>query len=618
MAARDLVIFALGPVQAFIATARRTQDLWLGSQLLSHLALVGVETAANAPDAEMFYPVQINGRWPRNVPNRFVVAVPGGQGEKMGPKIAAAVERAWDDTARQVRTYFAGLTRELEWDAVWERQTGTWLETYWVAWPWDGQDYGTAYHRAGLALDARKRIRPYPTRPEPGEKCTLCGTRQALHGKQDRGRQAIRNFWREVAFHRDITSAELREGERLCAICTIKRFAAKAQVAVNGHPLDADRFPSTSSIAAAVFKAALLEHWADFEKLVTAHLRALDRLNQPGDKYRIRLTTPDPFPHLEKETGADQLLCYDGDFFYRETFAPERLEEILGREPDETARREALNTLDKLLQVAADAPYHINPPHNYLTVLALDGDRMGKLLSECTRPDQHKAISQALAAFAEKKVKAIVEREHPGRLVYAGGDDVLALLPVDHALTVADKLRQALTEELEHAGYPDRNASAGTAIVHHMQPLEGALRAAREAEHRAKEQYDRRGALAVEVLRRSGERQQTGMMWLYCLSDGTLQALDLIARIQTAIGNGVLSSKLAYEVYQEASVLSGMPPGADRAELSRLFRRHAEEGKESDIEALADRVADLAEQVNWSNVAGWLLLARFLAKGGDR
>jgi len=42
MVARDLVIFALGPVQAFIATARRTQDLWMGSQLLSLLALAGV------------------------------------------------------------------------------------------------------------------------------------------------------------------------------------------------------------------------------------------------------------------------------------------------------------------------------------------------------------------------------------------------------------------------------------------------------------------------------------------------------------------------------------------------------------------------------------------------
>ena len=626
MAARDLVIFALGPVQSFIATARRTQDLWLGSQLLSHLALVGVETAAAASNAEVLYPVQVSNHWPQSIPNRFVVAVPAGQGEEVGPDIAAAVERAWKGAASQARAYFGQLAPESGWEAAWERQVATWLETYWIAWPWEGTDYGTAYRRAGLALDACKRIRPYPTRPEPGEKCTLCGIRQALHGRKDRGRDAIRAFWRGVAAHRDITSADLREGERLCAVCTIKRFADKAQVAVNGHPLDSDRFPSTSSIAAATFKAALLEHWSDLGGLVTAHLDALDALNEPGDKYHVRFRTPDPFPYLKGKPGSDRLLRYDGDFFYRETFTPERLEEILGRPADEVARQRALDTLDRLLKAAAEPPYRIPPPHTYLAALALDGDRMGKLLSECTDPAQHKAISVALTTFAGKRAKAIVEKEHPGRLVYSGGDDVLALLPVSHALAVADELRQALTEELKRAGHPDRTASAGIAIVHHIQPLEGALRAARQAEAKAKAKPRPEGsgygrnALVVDVLRRSGERRQVGLNWSH---DG-LQALAPIVEVQSAIADKDLSGKLAYEVDREAPILAGdehdakrlIPPDARKAELKRLFRRHAAEGKESDAEVLAEHMADLAEQTTWPEMADWLLLARFLAQGG--
>jgi CRISPR-associated protein Cmr2 len=633
MAAQDLVIFTLGPVQSFIATARRTQDLWLGSQLLSHLALVGVERAASVSGAEMLYPVQLNSNWPQSIPNRFVVSIPAGQGKKVGETIAAAVERAWRGAADQAYGYFEKLAPESGWQAPWERQVVTWLETYWVAWPWNGEDYGTAYCRAGLALDARKRIRPYPTKPEPGEKCTLCGIRQALHGKQDRYREAIRDFWRRIAAHRDVTSAELREGERLCAVCTIKRFADKAQIAVNGHRLDTDRFPSTSSIATATFKAALLKHWAGLKTLVIAHLDALDALNEPGDKHRIQLGTPDPFPRLKdelkKRPGSNRLLYYDGDFFYRETFTPERLKEILGRDPDETSRREALDALDSLLQAAADSPYCIAPPHTYLAAVALDGDWMGKLLSECTDPAQHKAISIALTTFASKQAPAIVENDHPGRLVYAGGDDVLALLPVSDALAVADELRQALTDVLKRAGHPDRTASAGIAIVHHMHPLEGALRAARQAEEKAKAQAKSEGgngygrnAVVIDVVRRSGERRQVGMNWSY--PGDVLQALAPITKVQLAIAENNLSGKLTHEVDHEAPILAGrrddvdrlIPPDARKAELKRLFRRHAAEGKESDAEVLAGRIADLAEQITWPEMADWLLLARFLAQGG--
>ena len=614
MVAQDLVIFSLGPVQSFIATARRTQDLWVGSQLLSHLARIGVEAAADFSNSEVFYPVQVNNRWPQSIPNRFVFAVPAGQGEKVGPEVAVAVRQAWVDVARQVYEYFAGLAPEAGWEAAWERQVEVWLETYWVAWPWDRMDYGAAYRRAGLAMDARKRVRPYPRKPEPGEKCTLCGVRQALHGSQDRPRKAIREFWENVAVHSDVTPTDLRTGERLCAVCAIKRFADKAQVKVGGHPLSTDRFPSTSSIATITFKASLLEHWTDLEGLITAHLGALDRL-------KLDFRTPDPFPCLEGQVGADRLLRYDGKLFYRETFTPERLEEILGHAPDEGARRRALETLDNLLRTATNPPYRISPPHTYLAVLALDGDRMGKLLSERTSKEEHKQTSRALTVFAEERAKAIVEEKHPGQLVYAGGDDVLAMLPLECALSVADELRQALAEELELAGHSARTASAGIAIVHYMHPLEAALRTARDGEHRAKEAYNR-NALVVDVLRRSGERQWMGMNWSY--EDDPAQSLEAIREVQSAFTRNELSNKLAYEVYEEAPVLASeegercIPQEAREAELVRLFKRHADEDWKTGAEALAKQVADLAKHVKWPETARWLLLARFLAQGGGR
>ena len=413
---QDLLIFSLGPIQSFIATARRTQDLWLGSQLLSDLALVGVQRADEEPDTSLIYPRQVGGEWPQSIPNRFVVAVPAGRGKDLGKDIAEAVEEAWQKVAHKVREFFAKLAPESGWQEAWDRQAGEWLETYWVAWHWDGTDYGAAYRRAGLALDARKQVRAFPTSAEPGETCTLCGLRQALHGRQDSRRQ-VRLFWDLIRQDSRIGGMEVREREQLCAVCTVKRFAGRAGAQVGGRSLQAERFPSTSSIAAATFKAGLLDKWTELHPLVLAHLGALDAINIQGG---ARYAKPEDSAFLQALTrdkdGAIRLLHYDGDFFYRESFAVERLADVLGRDPepqDEQQAGVALRSLNALLKAVNEQGIAL--PHPYLAVLALDGDKMGQLLSESQDPAGHGAISNALVGFAQTEVPRIVEQEYGGR-----------------------------------------------------------------------------------------------------------------------------------------------------------------------------------------------------------
>jgi len=620
---QDLFIFALGPVQSFIVTARRTQDLWLGSQLLSNLALVGVQQA-DAQKASVVFPRKVNDQWPQSIPNRFVAAVPANQGQAMGIAITQAVEKAWQGAAQKVRGFFAELAPESGWQEAWGRQTRGWLETYWIAWPWDGSDYGTAYRQAGLALDARKQVRVFPTSAEPGETCTLCGLRQVLHGRRETRRQ-IRLFWNIIRQDSRIGGAELQEGEQLCAVCTVKRFAARAGVRIGERALKpADRFPSTSSIASATFKARVLENWRELRGHALAHLNALDAL---GARSGAPFAQPEKSDFLKKlaagKADAERLLRYGGDFFYRESFALERLEDVLGRQPgdhDKEQAKKAMETLHDLFKAVNQLQNQrqIAPPHSYLAALVLDGDRMGQLLSESQTPDEHWAISDALVTFAQTEVPRIVEAEHAGRLVYAGGDDVLALLPVDHVLSAADKLRQALTNTLKAAGHKDRTASAGVSIVHHTHPLESALRAARHAEYVAKNAYNR-NALVVEALRRSGESIQVGLNWSY--EGGTADTLAVVDEVQALFAEGTLSSKIAYDLRHEAPALAEVPL-AHEAELTRLLTRHWQkkpvEAYRSNIQALAEKLAELCEKgrIGIELVAEWLLIARFLAQGG--
>ncbi len=56
-----LFLFTIGPVQAFIAQARRTQDLYIGSRMLSALAAAGVRAATNSAGFQAIFPAPQQG-----------------------------------------------------------------------------------------------------------------------------------------------------------------------------------------------------------------------------------------------------------------------------------------------------------------------------------------------------------------------------------------------------------------------------------------------------------------------------------------------------------------------------------------------------------------------------
>lgn len=127
-------------------------------------------------------------------------------------------------------------------------------------------------------------------------------------------------------------------------------------------------------------------------------------------------------------------------------------------------------------------------------------------------PEYHLQFSEALANFTRTEARRIVEN-HKGLLVYAGGDDVLALLPASTAVECARELRLCFRKQLndQNMWLPGITAtvSCGIAVGHFKQPLQALIAEARRAEHRAKQKY-RRNALALSILKRSGEILQWG------------------------------------------------------------------------------------------------------------
>jgi len=113
-------------------------------------------------------------------------------------------------------------------------------------------------------------------------------------------------------------------------------------------------------------------------------------------------------------------------------------------------------------------------PGPYYTILAADGDRMGQALSRLTSKEAHQRFSAQLAEFAGRARGIVTEQR--GALVYAGGDDVLAFLPMDKALRCARELREAFDKVAEGLGLDETpTLSVGIAIVHIHENLRTAL-----------------------------------------------------------------------------------------------------------------------------------------------
>src|ERR1019366_10068292 len=65
-AVKHLLVFSIGPVQEFIAAARRTRDLWVGSEMLSEVSRAA---AGVIGDGRLIFPPSIDPELPPSVAN---------------------------------------------------------------------------------------------------------------------------------------------------------------------------------------------------------------------------------------------------------------------------------------------------------------------------------------------------------------------------------------------------------------------------------------------------------------------------------------------------------------------------------------------------------------------
>ena len=548
-----LLAIALGPVQGFITSARRSRDLWYGSFLLSEMSKFVAKSLAESQSTsdgfkELIFPspndwddLEPNKPLALNVSNKIVAKISGNESsiKKLRKSLEDAAKEFLEEQATKVFNNFDFLNNPAPDNISRKRalqQIAGLLEFYWVAVPLTSDYLASRKHLDSL-LAARKSTRNFV---QPGWSAPI--PKSALDGQNETilPEAVFKNIsgWNENRVTKYITDLYLdygiRPGEHLDGIGFLKRHGINKLVQKSDIS-----FQSTSHMAA----LPTLERIKTDEQrqAVKTYISKLSNFMEKSgkiarEKINIELGLV-PKGHTEFSRSANN---HNGRGYDARLLFKERLAELLDGENLKNAQLE-LDIFLKKLTSGAGKPLE---PHSYYVLMHADGDKMGSTISSINDIDVHRDFSKKLADFA-KGVRSTIEK-YNGCLIYSGGDDVLAYLPLNTALKaskkVASKFKKAMKKFKSKTG-KSPTFSVGLVIAHHLEHLEDVLNWSRIAEKAAKNTYGR-DALAITLAKRSGVNTTIGGKW-----DSFYPRLKELIKLYEGKG---ISHGTAYEVREFA------------------------------------------------------------------
>lgn len=540
--------------------------------------------------------------------------------------------------------------------------------------PNPGVLYPAVYDLAERLLAAAKSTRAFDQHEQRGWRCSLTGETEWLTTNQDHlsvpaGKRKSRKdkkfnsaehmetLWTKVA---DEKPAWAKRGEHLGALPALKRLwpTLFAEEVARATGKEASRFVvSTHTMAL----ASQIDRWLEHGGLTSA-----------GFADAASKADPVALPRKLMRKHAGHRGLTDAKLI------PGVLEGARDAE-DDAEYEQATRLVRQTLASGAPGQEKIRL-ETYYALLMMDGDHMGRILSgddktaisyrasfhpqvqkgfdeHATRqplirnygaqkrpvsPNRHLAVSGALNDFSQIVVRHVVEAEHLGRVIYAGGDDVLAMLPVADLLPAMKRLRQAYSgHDPDHeggvlggltlrdgfaalkTGHGDRQqlqlmrmmggnatASTGAVIAHHMAPLSAVVRELREAEKRAKGEGGR-DAFSITVIKRSG-----GALYL---TEKWGEPVALLQDLRAFLADGDTSRRA---VYNSLEWLTDLPDPASKPEMLecllayQLARQSGGRAKD-DAPGLAARLAKLTAAKSKGGLVwlqNFLTVAEFLAR----
>ncbi|MEX0618063.1 MAG: type III-B CRISPR-associated protein Cas10/Cmr2 [Pseudohongiellaceae bacterium] len=754
-----LLSLAIGPVQPFIAAARKMDDLWAGSHLLARLSWEAMKVVCEelGPDAILFprlrgipqvdvwlrdscnLPRELfkgcdwnrggtdaNPLFSAALPNRFVAVVPASRAREIAHRVEEEVRNWLRELGIKVVTELlteAGYEGEQEnistpYDQVKEQLKG-FPEVHWAAVPfslircrdekkqrdldvvqlsesmkpfftgngepgflgshaWEvlqkdlqwgdnttffapnpGVLYPAVHDLAERVLAAAKASRTFEQTTQHGWRCSLTGESEWLTTERTQLAKSYRNqddtLWARVSRTKP---AWAKQGEHLGALSAIKRlwptlFLNEVREALGEANMDKDvqRFVvSTHTMALAHQLNHFLEKGGTINGELAENLRKNDRVALPRKLASNIKVNPEQLNLVARIPGwldAARESANEGD----EQNLPEvqkAIKELLGSKAEayyaltlmDGDHMGAILSGDEKTAISYRESFHPQVQAGFDKHAGRQSkiERYGKQLRAIS-PNRHMAISGALNDFSLTVARHVVEQEYLGRLIYAGGDDVLAMLPVADLLPTMQRLRYAYSgHDPEHEGGRDEGgltlhngfailkgrklmrmmgenatASCGAVIAHHQAPLSAVLRELRSAEQRAKNEGGR-NAFSITIIKRSG-----GALYL---TENWGEPVNLLTILRDFLMCEDVSRRAVYHTLEwlndKELPANTFESGMAQCLLAYQLDRQAKGDVKQKVAGLADRLIRLAltwpQKKRIKKLRNFLSVAEFLAR----
>ncbi|MGC8691068.1 MAG: type III-B CRISPR-associated protein Cas10/Cmr2 [Caldisericum sp.] len=479
-------IFQLGPVQEFIATSRKTSDLWAGSYLLSFLVKNAMEHVKNR-GGKIIYPYSdsiVSPTIESNIPNRFVAEFD----ESVAKEILKGAEEIIKGKFKEIQESIKNsllkninVTDGAIIDNLFQKQCEDFWEIYWIVSNEDQENYSASYTRAEAVFNGRKSIRNFKQIGEEGFKCTLCGKRTPLYNEKDawKSRNKLKLFWEEL---RSKYKYRFKENEQLCSICLTKRL-----LDLNSEFSKASKIPSTASIA--------ISPW----------------LNKLFKAYNEKKLSGDLLTYLKNEINSvsgiinesvkggtlrrlDEILSKQDNEILKEVFAVEGSYYIIDTYQNIDAPEDMVK---RILEKLGSIYKIIESPPKYYAVIRYDGDHIGKYIRSLNSVDEHKEFSKTIYNFSNEVLN--LESKFMAKVIYAGGDEGLIFAALEDLPAIIEELRKLFTSKVGKG----ITISIGVTIAHYSQALQQVLENTKVILKKVKDSG--RNATGISVLKRSGE-----------------------------------------------------------------------------------------------------------------
>jgi len=559
-----LFLFTIGPVQSFIAQARKTQDLYAGSQILSALIKIGVEAFEHefpGGKGKIIFPDFERKEKNGSLPSRFIGKIEGisEEFEEKAKAIQIAVEAEWKRIAAEV-----SKKTNMKAPIGFDDQIKAHLDIHWVfqsiSAVYSAEAYKEAYRQLERLGGAVKNVRQflqyqhYEEIGEKGRKCSIDGINNALFYRKN-GKVI-------PAYLENATNLErftLNPGEGLSAVSLVKRFYLEEQEKNNKKS-----FPSTAEVALMYDKKQLPKK----EKNIL-------------DCYEMLFSKKEKLPEVFAKMVANECIKegritrleenkeWNDQFDYQMLFEENLNEKNI---PDP-------NQLELARQLQARLASYFKT--KYYALVLFDGDNMGKWLSgEYVKPEKdlevfHNILSGALSKFSAEARAYLNQDNLNGQTVYTGGDDFLGFVNIHHLFPVMKELRQkfdkTVNATIQDFKLTDKplTFSAGIVIAHYKTPFSEVLKIARDIEKKAKREVFagekptekiRRNAFGITVIKHSGEVQEAVFKWdTYKQSPSGCDNWDALAHVVKELGKdeGHFSNKFIQNLTTEFFQLTG-------------------------------------------------------------